>query len=188
MKRLLEILISVCGLVASLPVYLVAIPLIRVTSPGRAIFGQERVGKDGKVFICYKLRSMRTNTRQAGTHEIGADSVTPVGHFLRKTKLDELPQLWNVLKGEMSLVGPRPCLPVQTELIEERKKRGVLAVLPGITGLGQVRGIDMSDPVRLAECDAEYLERRSLRFDLELLMRTAFGSGRGDRVRTETKE
>lgn len=183
MKRFLESIVALVGLIFSLPFFLVLVPLIRLTSPGRAIFAQERVGKGKKVFVCYKLRTMAENTKQAGTHEVSAASVTSVGKFLRKSKLDELPQLFNVLRGDMSFVGPRPCLPVQEELIEEREKRGVYEVLPGITGLGQVRGIDMSDPVRLAECDAEYVRTHSLIADFKLLWLTVMGAGREDRVK-----
>ena len=183
MKRVLECAVSLVGLLCSLPLFLVLIPLIRLTSPGGAIFSQDRVGKGKKVFRCYKLRTMAENTKQAGTHEVSASAVTPVGRFLRKSKLDELPQLVNVLRGDMSFVGPRPCLPVQEELIAERDKRGVYEVLPGITGLGQVRGIDMSDPVKLAECDAEYVQNRSLVADFKLLWLTIMGAGREDRVK-----
>jgi len=118
------------------------------------------------------------------THDAKASQVTPIGHFLRKTKLDELPQLWNVLKGDMSLIGPRPCLPSQTELVAERVKRSVLQLRPGITGLAQINDVDMSDPVRLAEVDAEYLKIRSFALDMTILFRTVFGQeGRGDRVK-----
>lgn len=119
------------------------------------------------------------------THQAAAAHVTALGKFLRQSKLDELPQLWNVLWGEMSLVGPRPCLPTQAELIDERRQRGVLNIRPGITGLAQVRGIDMSDPVVLAEIDAEYLRIHSFAVDLKILFRTFFvGSGRGDRIKS----
>lgn len=184
MKRFLESTAAAFGLVLSVPIFVVLIPLIRLTSKGPAIFRQDRVGKEKRVFTCYKFRTMAANTRQAGTHEVGASAVTPVGKILRRTKLDEIPQFINIFKGEMSFVGPRPCLPVQEELIREREKRGVFQVLPGVTGLGQVRGIDMSDPVRLAECDAEYVKDRSLGADLRLLLQTVTGAGQGDRVNT----
>lgn len=183
MKILFDRLSAALGLLLTAPVVLILIPVIRLTSPGPAIFAQRRVGWKGCEFTCYKLRTMAANTRQAATHEISAASVTGIGRILRKTKLDELPQLYNVLVGEMSLVGPRPCLPVQEELIREREARGVFEVLPGITGLGQVRGIDMSDPVRLAECDAEYLAKRSFGYDIRLLWCTLLGAGREDRVK-----
>jgi len=109
--------------------------------------------------------------------------VTPLGRWLRRLKLDELPQLWNVLRGDMSLVGPRPCLPSQTELIAERRARGVYALRPGITGVAQVAGVDMSDPPRLAALDATYLATVSAAADLRLLLATVRGAGRGDRIR-----
>lgn len=182
MTRLFELVICTVGLLVSLPIFLILVPVIRYNSPGAAFFHQQRVGRERKIFLCHKLRTMVTGTPQAGTHEVSISSVTGVGRFLRKTKLDELPQLWNVLKGEMSIVGPRPCLPNQTDLIREREDRGVFSVRPGITGLGQVRGIDMSDPIRLADCDAEYVANRSFAFDLRLIWLTISGAGMGDRV------
>ncbi len=188
MKRFLEMLLAGLLLLLAAPLLLVLCVAIRLGSEGPALFRQERVGKDRRPFECLKLRTMKRGTRQAGTHEIGADAITPLGRFLRKAKLDELPQLLNVLRGEMSFVGPRPCLPSQEELVREREARGVFAVLPGITGLGQVRGIDMSDPVALSECDAEYVRRRSLALDGTILWRTLTGRGFGDRVRTDDND
>ncbi|MEP3427977.1 MAG: hybrid nucleoside-diphosphate sugar epimerase/sugar transferase [Hyphomicrobiales bacterium] len=156
--------------------------LVKFGSEGPGIFAQERVGENGKIFTCYKFRSMGKDTRQAGTHEVSESAVTPIGSFIRKTKIDELPQVWNILKGELSLVGPRPCLPVQEKLVAERNKRGVLDVLPGITGLAQIQGIDMSDPVRLARKDAEYIARRGLILDLKIILATFTGKGQGDRT------
>src|SRR5690606_21050344 len=138
------------GLLVASPVYLACLLAVRLSSPGPALFRQIRVGMSEQPFTCYKLRTMYADTRHAPSHEIGAKSVTPVGHWLRRLKLDEIPQLWNVVKGEMSLVGPRPCLPTQTELVEARRVRGVYGVRPGITGLAQVAGVDMSNPVKLA--------------------------------------
>lgn len=186
MKRVLEVSFAALLLAAVSPLLGVLCLAIRATSPGPAIFRQERVGRGRRPFVCLKLRTMRVGTRQAGTHEIGADSIAPLGHFLRKTKLDELPQLLNIVRGEMAFVGPRPCLPRQTELIEERERREVYTVLPGITGLGQVRGLDMSDPVALAECDAEYVRNRSWALDAGIVWRTLVGGGYGDRVRSES--
>ena len=185
MKVLFDRLCALFGLGFAAPLMLILIPVIRLNSRGPAVFRQTRVGKGGEEFTCLKLRTMKQNTRQAGTHEISEASVTGIGKFLRKTKLDELPQLLNVLRGEMSLVGPRPCLPVQDELVKERKARRVLNILPGITGLAQVKGIDMSDPVRLAECDELYLSRMSFLYDLSLIWYTLLGAGREDRVSSE---
>lgn len=158
---------------------------VKVTSPGPGFFAQTRVGRDEKLFTCYKFRTMKTGTLQRGTHEIGESAVTRVGHFLRKTKVDELPQIVNILRNEITLVGPRPCLPNQEELIAQRRKRRVFAVKAGITGLGQVQGIDMGTPERLAKVDAEYIARRSVLFDLKILIRTALGGGQGDRTKKD---
>jgi len=127
---------------------------------------------------------MRLDTASVATHLAEASAVTPFGRFLRRTKLDELPQLWNVLKGEMSLVGPRPCLPNQEELIAERQKRGVFEVPPGITGLAQVNGIDMSEPARLAEVDERMIRTLTLKDYFRYLVLTVTGKGSGDRVRS----
>lgn len=182
MKRLFDIALALLlALPAGLAVTILAI-VIRLDSAGPAILRQPRIGRDGQVFTCLKLRTMHQGTRVAASHEIGASAVTRVGRVLRRLKLDELPQLWNILKGEMSFVGPRPCLPTQTELIAERTARGVYAIRPGITGVSQVAGVDMSDPVRLATLDATYLTDMSLGRDLELIMKTFFGAGRGDRT------
>lgn len=183
LKRSFDFVSGALGLVVLLPVIVVLVVIIRLESVGGGIFAQRRVGRNGRVFTCYKLRTMAAGTVQAGSHEVSASAVTRVGKILRATKLDEVPQLWNVVKGEMSLVGPRPCLPVQVELIEERESRGVLEVLPGITGLAQVEGIDMSDPVRLAEKDAVYVRDHSFWLDMKILFRTVLGKGSGDRVR-----
>ena len=156
--------------------------LVRIQSPGPGIFAQERVGRHGAIFTCYKFRTMKQGTVQAGTHEVSGDAITPLGRFLRRTKLDELPQIWNLLRNEMSLVGPRPCLPVQRELVEARRRLGVLRLKPGITGLAQINDIDMSDPERLARWDARYGALQSLLVDLRIMAATALGRGRGDRT------
>lgn len=182
MKAAFDKIVACFGLILCGPVILVLVPVIRLDSPGPAIFRQKRVGIRGEIFTCYKLRTMKTGTRQVATHEINKSALTTLGRFLRASKIDELPQLYNVLRGEMSLVGPRPCLPVQEDLIRERARLGVFSLLPGITGLGQVRGIDMSNPALLAECDAEYLANRSFEYDLQLIWRTLRGGGQGDRI------
>jgi len=173
-KRLMDLCLSVPAIIVFAPVIAVCAIFVRATSPGPAIFAQMRVGRNGRGFLCYKLRTMHKGSPSVPTHEAPVSSITPVGRFLRKTKLDELPQLWNVIRGDMSLVGPRPCLPEQAELILHRQNMGVLQLEPGITGLAQVRNIDMSDPRRCAEADAEYLRNWSLRLDLWLLFRTVW--------------
>jgi O-antigen biosynthesis protein WbqP len=126
------------------------------------LFRQERVGRHQKPFTLVKFRTMEKDTASVASHLASASAITPFGRFLRRTKLDELPQLWNVLKGDMSLVGPRPCLFNQEELIAEREARGVYQARPGITGLAQVNGIDMSTPRLLAETDAKMLAELTL--------------------------
>lgn len=125
---------------------------------------------------------MPVETKSVATHLVGASSVTKLGGFLRKTKFDELPQLYNVLKGEMSLVGPRPCLFNQQELIDERETRGVLAVRPGVTGLAQINDIDMSTPKTLAEWDRKMIQTLSVKCYLIYILQTVSGKGSGDRV------
>ncbi len=184
--RMGKVLIDLLFVVALLGVFwwllLIVWVLIPLNSPGRGIFAQPRIGKGRKLFTVYKFRTMKSGTRQAGTHEMTADSVTRMGSFLRKTKLDELPQVFNIIRGDLSLVGPRPCLPVQTQLIEEREKRGVFSVRPGITGLAQINGVDMSDPVELARWDARYIAQRSLPSEFKIAFVTFLGRGQGDKV------
>lgn len=156
--------------------------LVRVDSPGPAIFAQPRVGRDGATFICYKFRSMTMGTIQAPTNEVSSGAVTRIGSFLRKSRLDELPQVWNILRNELSLVGPRPSLLTQRNLIEARARRGVLALKPGITGLSQIRGIDMRAPERLADSDARYLALQSLLLDARIMLETVLGLRRLNRI------
>lgn len=183
--RALDIIIALAAIGPAVPVVAVCAVIVRATSPGPALFAQVRVGQHEKLFTCYKLRTMAHDTIAAPSHEIGSSSVTGLGKVLRMTKLDELPQLWNVLTGTMSLVGPRPCLPLQEELIAARRKNGVFSVPPGVTGLAQVRGVDMSDPPKLAKIDAQWVNDRSLGLYLKLIVQTAIGRGQGDRIRQD---
>ncbi len=160
--------------------------LIRLESPGPGIFSQQRVGWHGEVFTCYKFRTMRLGTPQAATHSVSVQAVTRFGRFLRRTKLDEMPQIWNIIKNEMSLIGFRPCLPVQVELIEARRNRNVLKLKPGISGLAQVNGIDMSEPETLSRWDAQYMALQSLVLDLKIVLATTLGKGGGDNVSVAT--
>lgn len=184
MKRITDLAIAILSLPLALPLILACMAMVRLTSPGPAIFRQLRVGQGQRIFTCYKLRTMYVDTRDAPSHETAASAVTSVGTWLRRLKLDELPQLWNIVRGDMSFVGPRPCLPTQTELIAARRARGLFAIRPGITGVSQVAGIDMSDPERLAVSDAAYLTNMSLATDLRLMIATGLGAGRGDRVQS----
>lgn len=180
--RLLDIVFALVGLVLGLPLLLV-LALIGLFDTGSPIFCQRRVGRNKKPFTLVKFRTMQKDTAHVASHLASSSAITPFGGFLRKTKLDELPQLWNVLKGEMSLVGPRPCLFNQEELIAERELRGVLKARPGITGLAQVNDIDMSTPKLLAETDAQMLKSLTLRAYFKYILQTVAGKGSGDRVK-----
>ncbi|MFV0447978.1 MAG: sugar transferase [Vibrio sp.] len=179
--RIFDFLFSFFGLLFLWPILLI-IFVLGYFDTGSPIFRQERVGKNQKPFTLIKFRTMPVNTQSVATHLVGASSVTKLGSFLRKTKLDELPQLINVVKGEMSLVGPRPCLFNQKELIDARQARGVFQVLPGVTGLAQVNEIDMSTPEKLAEWDEKMIQTMSLKNYFTYLIQTATGKGAGDRV------
>lgn len=180
--RFLDIIFSLTGLIIGSPL-LLAITIIGYFDTGSPIFRQERVGRDKEPFILVKFRTMKPDTESVASHLASTSSITKLGHFLRKTKLDELPQLWNVLKGEMSLVGPRPGLFNQEELTAERDKRGVFAVRPGITGLAQVNDIDMSTPELLAETDAKMIASLNVVDYFRYIIMTVTGKGSGDRVR-----
>ena len=180
--RSLDILLSACVLLLLSPLLLLLV-LLGLFDTGSPLFRQVRVGRNQQPFILIKFRTMRPETASVATHLSDPQFITPLGRWLRRTKLDELPQLWNVLRGEMSLVGPRPCLFQQSELIKERASRGVFAALPGITGLAQVQKIDMSTPALLAETDAEMLATLGLRAYFRYLALTVLGKGAGDRIR-----
>lgn len=181
MIRFFDICFSVIGLISLFPVFMVLF-LLGFLDTGSPLFRQTRVGRGQSPFVLNKFRTMGVGTDSVATHMVDGNAVTPLGRFLRKSKLDELPQLWNVLKGDMSLVGPRPCLPEQQELIEARAQEGVFAVRPGITGLAQVRGIDMSTPDLLAQTDAKMLRDFSLLRYFQYIFLTISGKGAGDRV------
>ncbi len=182
MIRFLDVVLAAMGLIAAAPLMGV-IAVIGYFDTGAPLFRQVRVGRHQKPFVLYKFRTMRMEAPQVATHEADASLVTSWGRFLRSTKLDELPQLWNVLNGYMSLVGPRPCLPTQTELIAERQRLGVFDARPGITGLAQLQGIDMSTPRLLAETDADMLQRLDTWTYFRYLILTLLGKGGGDRIR-----
>ena len=182
LQRPLDIMFSAAGLVAASPL-LIGATAIGYLDTGSPLFVQERVGKDQKPFKLVKFRTMKVDTASVASHLADNSSITKLGKVLRKSKLDELPQLINVLKGEMSLVGPRPNLFNQEELIKARTDQGVYDVLPGITGLAQLSGVDMSTPKLLAKTDKEMIDNLNLKNYFYYIARTALGKGSGDAVK-----
>lgn len=182
MLRFFDFTFALLGLIFAFPV-LLAIYVLGLFDTGSPLFRQERVGRHQKPFVLVKFRTMKIDTASVASHLASSASITRMGAFLRKTKLDELPQLWNVLKGEMSLVGPRPGLFSQQELTTERAQRGVFDVRPGITGLAQVSDIDMSTPKLLAETDQRMIRELTLAHYFKYILMTVLGKGAGDRVR-----
>lgn len=182
LQRPLDIMFSATGLVVASPL-LIGATAIGYLDTGSPLFIQERVGKDQKPFKLIKFRTMKLNTESIASHLVDNTSITKLGKVLRKTKLDELPQLINVLKGEMSLVGPRPNLFNQKDLIKAREQMRVYDVLPGITGLAQLSGIDMSTPECLAKKDKEMIDTFNLKNYFSYILSTALGKGSGDAVK-----
>ncbi|ELK8588950.1 sugar transferase [Vibrio vulnificus] len=182
MIRLLDFFAAFFGLLFLWPI-LVVVTVIGLFDTGSPIFVQERVGRNRKPFKLVKFRTMSVDTQSVASHLASTSSITKLGAFLRKTKIDELPQLINVLKGEMSLVGPRPNLFNQEDLIKEREALGVYNVLPGITGLAQVQNIDMSTPQLLAKTDREMIDTLTIKNYFKYIIMTVTGSGTGDAVK-----
>ena len=184
-KRLMDIVLSLLGIIIlAIPMLIIAI-VVKCDSKGPAIFVQERMGKNCKPFNFYKFRSMRTDApHDMATREIKSDSyITKVGAFLRKTSLDELPQMFCILKGDMSIIGPRPVVLTETELIEERKKTGAYAARPGLTGLAQVRMRDRLTDMKLkAEIDGEYVSKITFGQDFKIFWKTVIKVLKGDDV------
>lgn len=182
MVRALDFLFAAVGMLVLSPLFIL-VSILGWFDTHSPFFQQERVGKNQKPFTLVKFRTMRPGTVAVASHLADASAITPLGRFLRQTKIDELPQLWNVLRGDMSLVGPRPCLFNQQDLIVERAARGVFDARPGITGLAQIKGIDMSKPELLAKIDAEMLRQLGLLSYFRYIFLTILGKGAGDRVR-----
>ena len=175
MKRLFDLAVAlVAAVFLALPIVLVALA-VKLTSPGPALYWSDRVGRRNRIFKMPKFRSMRIDTPAVATHLLQNPEqwLTPIGSFLRKSSLDELPQLWSILKGDMSFVGPRPALFNQDDLIALRTEKGVHELVPGLTGWAQVNGRDELPIPKKVALDAEYLQRRSLLFDLKVLWMTA---------------
>jgi len=180
--RFFDFIAALLGLLLLWPILLI-ITVIGMFDTGSPIFVQTRVGKNKKPFKLIKFRTMSVDTQSVASHLASSASITKLGSFLRKTKIDELPQLINVLKGEMSLVGPRPNLFNQEELIVERDALGIYDVLPGITGLAQVQNIDMSTPKLLAQTDRKMIDSLTLANYVRYIIITATGSGNGDAIK-----
>lgn len=174
MKRLLDFLLAAfLASLLALPVLAIALA-VRFSSPGPALYWSDRVGRNNRVFRMPKFRSMRVDTPAVATHLLADPDayLTPIGSFLRKTSLDELPQLWSILKGDMSFVGPRPALFNQDDLVALRTQHGVHELVPGLTGWAQVNGRDELPIPQKVAYDAEYLQRQSFRFDMHILWMT----------------
>lgn len=174
MKRLFDLVLGLAAAsVLLLPIVMVAL-LVRLTSPGPVLYWSDRIGRHNKIFKMPKFRSMRVGTPAVATHLLDNPKahLTPIGSFLRKSSLDELPQLWSILVGDMSFVGPRPALFNQHDLIELRIQKGVHTLVPGLTGWAQVNGRDELPIPKKVMLDAEYLKRKGLRFDIKILWMT----------------
>lgn len=182
MYRVIDFSFALLGLVLGFPIFVI-IFVVGMFDTGSPLFFQERVGKNKKPFTLVKFRTMSVNTDSVASHLASKSSITKFGLFLRKTKFDEIPQLWNVLKGEMSLVGPRPNLFNQEELIKVRDDKNVYAVRPGITGLAQIQNIDMSTPLKLAQTDSIMIKKMTFKNYFLYIFNTIKGSGTGDAVR-----
>ena len=184
MKQVFDFILCICAAFALLPTITVATALVKITSPGPVLYWSDRVGRHNRIFKMPKFRSMRMDTPAVATHllENPDQWLTPIGSFLRKTSLDELPQLWSICKGDMSFVGPRPALFNQDDLIALRTEAGVHVLLPGLTGWAQVNGRDELPIPEKVKLDAEYLQKRSFGFDLWILWLTLLKVLRRDGV------
>jgi O-antigen biosynthesis protein WbqP len=174
-KRAFDIAVALAGLILASPLLAGLALAVRLESPGASLHWSKRVGRNNRTFRMPKFRTMRTDAPDVATHLLEDPErwITPLGRALRRTSLDELPQLWSVLKGDMSLVGPRPALFNQDDLVALRTQAGVDALRPGLTGWAQINGRDELPIPEKARLDREYLERRSMAFDLQILLATA---------------
>jgi O-antigen biosynthesis protein WbqP len=171
-KRIVDVFLSSSLLIFLLPIFVIISVIIRLQDGGPSIFKQDRIGKKGVLFRFYKFRSMPLNTPNVESKDTKKLQITPFGKFIRRTNLDELPQFYNVLKGDMSLIGPRPPIPSQTELIELRRMNGALQLSPGLTGWAQVNSFDGMSAVDKAKFDGEYASKVSFGFEVLILFKT----------------
>lgn len=184
MKRGFDLVLGVLAFFILLPLIILTALLVRLTSPGPALYWSDRVGRNNVIFKMPKFRSMKTDTPAVATHLLTdpASYLTPMGSFLRKSSLDELPQLWNIIKGDMSFVGPRPALFNQHDLIELRTRGGVHELLPGLTGWAQINGRDELPIPQKVALDIEYLKKKSFWLDLKIIALTAWKVLKSDNV------
>ena len=184
-KRTLDIVSSLVGLILLSPLFLLVAILIKLDSKGPIIFKQIRIGKNSKPFYIYKFRSMKIDAPNLSTEEFinASDFTTKVGKFIRKTSIDELPQLVNILKGDMSIVGPRPVIEREVRLLEIRKECNVDSILPGITGLAQINGRDNIDDYEKVKYDFEYLSKRNLVLDIKIIINTVLKVAKSEGIK-----
>ncbi|MFI3210214.1 MAG: sugar transferase [Peptostreptococcaceae bacterium] len=184
-KRSIDMMISLIGIIILLPIFLITAILIKIESKGSIIFKQIRIGKNSKPFYIYKFRSMKTETPNMATNDMTDPNmyVTKIGKIIRKTSIDELPQLINILKGDMSIVGPRPVIEKEEDLVNLRAKENVDSILPGITGWAQINGRDNLDVEEKVKYDKEYLMRRSVGFDFYIMFMTGLKVIKRDDIR-----
>nr|WP_303213029.1 sugar transferase [uncultured Romboutsia sp.] len=184
-KRTMDIVSSLVGLILLSPLFLLVAILIKLDSKGPIIFKQIRIGKNSKPFYIYKFRSMKIDAPNLSTEEFinASDFTTKVGKFIRKTSIDELPQLVNILKGDMSIVGPRPVIEREVRLLELRKECNVDSILPGITGLAQINGRDDIDDYEKVKYDFEYLSKRNLVLDIKIIINTVLKVAKSEGIK-----
>lgn len=185
MKRIFDLISSLVGIIVLSPIILIVAIAVKITSPGPILFSQRRIGKDNKEFKIYKFRTMKIDTPNLPTHllEKPEQWITPIGKFLRKTSLDELPQLWNILNGEMSVVGPRPALYNQKDLITLRTEKKIHKLVPGLTGWAQINGRDELPIPKKVQLDEEYLKRKSFFFDIKIIFMTVFKVAKSEGIK-----
>lgn len=184
-KRIIDVVGALCGIIVFSPIFIITSILIKLESNGSVIFKQIRVGKDSKPFYIYKFRSMKTDAPNMATNDLKNPEVyiTRVGKFIRKTSIDELPQLFNILKGDMSIVGPRPVIEKERDLLQLRREYYIDKIKPGVTGWAQINGRDNLDVEEKVKYDKEYLWNRSIKFDIYIIFKTVIKVLKGSDIK-----
>ena len=184
-KRIIDVVGALCGIIVFSPIFIITSILIKLESNGSVIFKQIRVGKDSKPFYIYKFRSMKTDAPNMATNDLKNSEVyiTRVGKFIRKTSIDELPQLFNILKGDMSIVGPRPVIEKERDLLQLRRESYIDKIKPGVTGWAQINGRDNLDVEEKVKYDKEYLWNRSIKFDIYIIFKTVIKVLKGSDIK-----